>query len=237
MLASSLEGPSIPSETNTRRTYLFDADAMGTSVAGDGLPIATITSPMTSESERHDCDWHSTAHLTQLFHSPFAARPLSATVRQYARNDLRTVRLDCRHAGGSVLGGLALRKRHSTGRNCTRLNATPHDATQQTQRYTRKTERGRITRDWADGGLLISMTQLNSGHVTGCGGPKSQTRNATLTATRSNSLERNYKRHTPNFETRLSKNARATEGSSKLAKLGFFASTRTHHRVFREQPE
>lgn len=41
--------------------YLGETDAMGMSVAPDGLPIETSNSPTTSESERHDCN--DTAHL------------------------------------------------------------------------------------------------------------------------------------------------------------------------------
>jgi hypothetical protein len=48
--------PLYPLRNEYAANYLVDADAMGTTVAGDGLPIAAMTSPTTSESERHECD-------------------------------------------------------------------------------------------------------------------------------------------------------------------------------------
>jgi hypothetical protein len=137
MLAISSEGPSSPPETITRRTYLVDADAMGMSVDGDGLPIATSTSPTTSESERHECNWDSTAHLTDRTDATYAHETHSLNFgcnrSEVRRTGFRAVCL-CRamHARkGACLGGSWLTQ-FSTQLDATIRNRTPHDATDAT---------------------------------------------------------------------------------------------------------
>lgn len=88
--ACHLVGGLFPLRNEYAAVYLDDATAMGVSVCCDGPPIATSTSPTTSEIERQECNWDATAHLiTELKrrtqHATDATHKIEiATARKYA---------------------------------------------------------------------------------------------------------------------------------------------------------